>query len=117
MNAIVVGAALTLSVPPALSAQQTPPRPSAAPAQYNVIPPNRLRPGANLPPIRGTPWISEQQSPAGAERGPRLPEQVQPAVSKLYADDAPAPAGDVIIIPVTTILIVLLVVLIIVAAD
>jgi hypothetical protein len=63
------------------------------------------------------PWISETQATPRPDRGPVLPEMVQPAVSKLDDDQPPAPADDVIIIPVTTILIVLLVVVVVLAVD
>jgi hypothetical protein len=117
IKAVIVGTALTLSASPDLLAQQAPTRPAGSPAQYNAIPTTRVKLGAPTLPGTRVPWVSEQQSRPQADVGPRLPEQVQPAVSKLDADEAPAPPNDVLIIPVTTILIVLLIVLIVVAAD
>jgi hypothetical protein len=112
IEAVIVGTALTLSATPNLSAQ-APTRPAGSSAQYNAIPTTRVKLGTPALPGTRVPWISEQRSRPQTDVGPRLPEHVQPAVSKLYADEAPAPANDVVIIPVTTIL----VVLIVVAAD
>jgi hypothetical protein len=113
-----VGLAL-LCAAPAVSAQAGPAL-AGSRSSFQSIPKHRVRIGTPnaLPGIR-SPWISEQAPLAGADRpvGPRLPGMVQPAVSKLDADQPPAPADDVIIIPVTTILIALLVVLIVVAVD
>jgi hypothetical protein len=53
----------------------------------------------------------------GVYRGPRVPKHVPPAFAGLDADRPPAPANDVVIIPVTTILIVLLVVVVVLAVD
>jgi hypothetical protein len=115
----VVGLVLILGAAPAVSAQTAPtssPRSSLVP-----IPKSRVRIGTPnaLPGPRTQPWISERGSAPSAQPagGPRLPVMVQPAVARLDADQPPAPADDVLIIPVTTILIALLVVLIVVAVD
>jgi hypothetical protein len=112
-----VGLALLLSAPTVASAQMGGSRP-ASPASFRAIPKYRVRIGTpNALPGPGVPWISEQADAPRVDRGPRLPKHVQPAVARLDADRPPAPANDVVIIPVTTILIVLLVVVVVLAVD